>query len=345
MLSSDCTSGVFPLPRGGSIILHEVTGVSREALLKGLARLTSPRDRNGHPGPPRYAGPNPVSLERSSLQKLAAAAGAGTLVWGAEKTDGTRALLMACTLAGVKVCVAWTRRLSCHLLPLKGFSNAGFQGTVLDGEIVLNRQTGRMEFLVFDAVVAGGCGVQQRPFSGRIRAAQLILKQYKPCEGDPLTLKVKSFLPLNAGLFGSLRSLLTEQGRAYNCDGIVFMPEHTPVIFGRHELLLKWKMHHTLDFLVGDRGELSAYDTQTRAPRSVGKLVGGPFPPPGSIAECELVETGLWRLVEVRHDKSRANDTQTLSRTMTNILEAITLDQIEAVVCGGRPAVPVVAVQ
>lgn len=335
MQSCDCNSGIFPLPRGGSLILHEVTGASREVLLKELARLSAPRDRNGNPGPPRYAGPNPVSLERSSLQKLAAASGGGTLVWGAEKTDGVRAMLMACTLGGVKVCVAWTRKLSCHLVALKGFSNVGFQGTVLDGEIVHNRQTGQMEFLVFDAVVAGGCGVQQRPFSGRIRAAQLILKQYKPCEGDPMKVKVKSFLPLNGGMFSSLRSLLVEQSRAYNCDGIIFMPEHQPVVFGRNELLLKWKMHHTLDFLVGDRGELSAYDTQTRAPRCVGKLVG-PSPPPGSIAECELVETGLWRLVEVRHDKSRANDTQTLTRTMTNILEAITLDQIEAVVCGGR---------
>ena len=27
-----------------------------------------------------------------------------------------------------------------------------------------------------------------------------------------------------------------------------------------------------------------------------------PPPPPGSIAECELIETGLWRLVELRHD-------------------------------------------
>lgn len=243
--SSDCRAQPFPLPDGqGSIVMHEVTGKSLDLMLRELARLSAPRDRNNNFGPPRFPGPFPVSLERASLEGLLrpAAAAAEVEMWVAEKTDGVRVCLLACTLGGVKMCALFTRKLSCHLLPLKKFSNVGFQGTVLDGELARNRVTGRVELLVFDAVVAGGCAVHQRFFSGRIQAAQQILGSCEMRADDPVDVRMKNFLPFNRAMISNLRPLLAEASAKYGVDGIVFVPERQKVVYGRNESLLKHKV-------------------------------------------------------------------------------------------------------
>lgn len=75
------------------------------------------------------------------------------------------------------------------------------------------------------------------------------------------------------------------------------------------------------------------YDGDKRALRPVGKLVveEGKRYPAGSILECELVESGWWRCVAVRTDKSSANNSVTFQRTLGNILENLTLEDVEAV--------------
>lgn len=337
--SGDCTAQPFPLPGSqGSIVLHEVTGRSLDPLLRELARLSAPRDRNNKFGSPRFPGPFPVSLEKASLegQLRPAAAAAEVEMWVAEKTDGVRVCLVACTLGCTKLCVIFTRKLSCHLLPLKRVSNVGFQGTVLDGELTRNKATGRVELLVFDAVVAGGCAVHQRPFSGRVQAAKHILGSCEAMQGDPVDLRMKSFLPFNRAMISNLRPLLAEASAKYSVDGIVFVPERLNVVYGRNERLLKHKMHHTIDFALLEDGQLAVYDADQRALRPVGKLVedgrsGGRNFAPGSILECELVESGWWRCVAVRTDKSSANNSVTFQRTLGNILENLTLEHVEAV--------------
>lgn len=330
MQKKEClAASVFPLPRGGGVVLHEVVGASRDVLLRHLALLSSPRDRNGNPGPPRYPGPNPVSMERASLGAMTAASRAGTLVFVAPKTDGVRAALMAVTVEGRKVIVLWTRRLACYLLPLARFPRVAFQGTLLDGELVANASSGRVDYLAFDVVAASGARVLQRPFSGRIAAARHALADYTACDSDPIGLVVvKSFVPLGAALFPSVRALLADE--TYVADGLVFVPEALGVVYGRHETFLKWKTRHTIDF-VFTGGALHVYDAAQRANRPIhGALESLKQPPPdGTVVECELVDAGVWRLVGTRADKSRGNDSETFRRTMTNILENISLDDIE----------------
>ena len=94
-------------------------------------------------------------------------------------------------------------------------------------------------------------------------------------------------------------------------------------------------MHHTIDFALLADGHLAVFDAEQRSLRAVGKLVEDQKKyAVGSILECELAESGWWRCVAVRTDKSSANNSLTLQRTMANIVENITLDQIENVVAG-----------
>lgn len=332
------------------LVLHRVTDETCLAALRAAARELANDDARHA----RFPGPNPVSLDRSHFARLA-----GEPYYVCEKTDGVRYALVCCRLeappalraarASINVCALLDRALNAFLLPIKHLPRAVYQGTLLDGELAFNRREGRWEYLVFDAVSVSGIPVLNCPLNDRMDAAHCALRVYRahagPSDGDPVALRAKTFVPCSK--MADFERALPGLREAYEIDGVIFTPALPPVTYGRHLGMFKLKAcsRHTVDFLVlGDGVGLGVFDNGAHA--RVGALAPGqpgPPPPPGSIAECAPAaaatggsvgggdEEQLWDLVTLRTDKTTANDMFTYQKTLLNMRENLSLNDVKNV--------------
>jgi hypothetical protein len=210
--------------------------------------------------------------------------------------------------------------------------NALYQGSILDGELVFNKATERWNFLVFDAVVVSGVRVSTALFSQRLAAAVEGLSLYTPDNNDCFDVKMKTFFPLrNWREFRERLDMVVSS--LYETDGLIFTPEMSPYISGRHMSQFKWKPQkdNTIDFKVMagaknwgilDRGIVIAAPVFKADQAAL---------TPGTIIECEYdLETRHWRPRHVRPDKDAPNDRLTLERTMVNIKENIQMEEFDS---------------
>lgn len=327
MMTTKSTT-VVPAPGcGRPLVLEEVLEPARGALVAALHGLVG--DENPRASP-RFPGPNPVSMERSDLPRLASQD-----YFVCEKTDGVRAAMLCCTLDGKNVCALLDRRLCPFLLPLRAVPTAMFQGSVLDGELAWNKVLKCWQFLVFDAAILSGVPVFHAGLVRRLQAARTALRAYEPQPGDAAVVRVKEFVSVRDA--DAVRAHLARAAQHFAMDGVVLTPAADGVIFGRHVGLFKLKggfAEHTVDFLSGDGGELLVYDSGRHVPvaRSSRPL------PSGGIVECRFVREGVWEPVMVRTDKATANDMLTFRKTLLNIRENLTLDAVLAAACA--PSIP-----
>lgn len=304
----------------GALQLHRVLDPDHAALLRRLQDLSGTKTAR------KFPGSNPCSLERADYPKLRSQP-----YFLAEKTNGVRFLLFCCEHAGHKVCALVDRAMATFLLPLQCLPTVVFEGTIVDCELALNRVEQRWELLAFDTYVVSGIPVFHMPFSNRMAAIQRAMSVYAPQPQDPVSVRMKSFVP--ASLFDQFATHEHDARRFFDTDGIVLVPELSHAVIGRHTELFKLKTKHTVDFLVGGDGvELSVYDPG--GPRSHRPVACLRTPTQaGAIAEC-VWDGGLaggWVLVCLRTDKTTANDALTYERTLVNMQEGITVDEIRAV--------------
>jgi hypothetical protein len=304
---------------GPNLVLHRVT--DRAAL--GRVHATMRDLANDGSARARYPGPNPVSLESSRLPGLSAQA-----YYVCEKTDGVRYALVCCRLpvAGtpVNVCALVDRALTVYLLPLAHVPRAMFQGTLMDGELVRNRVSGAWEYLVFDAVCISGVPVLEGTLAARMDGVRRALAVYRASPGDPVLLGAKSFYRS----FDQFEQHLALIGANYEVDGLILTPGAPPVVYGRHMDMFKVKLsnRHTIDFLVGGDGvSLRVFDAGAHV--AVGTLASAATP--GAIVECTLVGGDTWAVVGVRTDKGTANDMFTYQKTLLNIRENLSVDDVK----------------
>lgn len=295
--------------------LHRVVGADRAALLAQLSTMANTKD------PSKFPGPNPCSLERADFTKLTQ-----QCYFVCEKTDGVRFLLVCCEHSGRKVCAIVDRTLTVYLLPLQAMPTAMFEGSVVDCELAYNKALNQPQLLAFDAYVVSGVPIFRLPFSHRVQALQRAMRVYRASVGDPVSLTMKRFLP--TFMFNSYAELAESAAASYDVDGLILTPETSEVTFGRWPDLLKLKTKHTVDFYVGADGvDLCVFTKQghVAVERSRGVLQ------PGSVAECLRAADGLWDVVCVRTDKTTANDKLTYEKTMLNMQENITMNELAAV--------------
>jgi mRNA guanylyltransferase len=280
-----------------------------------------------------FPGAMACSLERADMPTLAAQP-----YYVCEKTDGVRCLLFCCTLGdGTRVCALVDRKLSVFLLPLRHMSTAMFQGSVVDCEVARNKVAGAWQLLVFDAYVLCGVKVHHAAFSDRMRAAHRALAVYRPHPEDAATIRVKTFYATTE--FFLYREAEAGIARHFDIDGVVLTPELSPAVFGKHPGLFKVKTHHTVDFKVGKNGlDLYVFQPALRCDVRVAKLVAPAEP--GSIVECTCPagHPDAWAVYRVRTDKRLGNDHTTYSKTVLNMREGITYDDLQAAFDGlGSP--------
>ena len=257
----------------------------------------------------RFPGPQPVSIERRHFCLLRRQP---YLV--SEKTDGVRHLLVS-TTEGI---VALVNR-AFLVEPVKIRVP---KDTLLDGELVKTR-TGKMLFVVYDAVRVKGENLMHAPLTERLEKARGVLKGIIKTAGAPFEIRVKNMWALGTP-FPDLNSF------EYETDGLVFTPINEPIRMGTHETMFKWKPREriTIDFclqnghelFVQDRGEpYKEAELHTRNKR--------PDLPNGTIVECGYGDLG-WFVEKIRTDKTHANNRRTYFRTLVNIRENIQLQDL-----------------
>jgi len=257
----------------------------------------------------RFPGPQPVSIERRHFCLLKRQP---YLV--SEKTDGVRHLLVS-TPDGLAALV--NRAFLVEPVKIRVPKD-----TLLDGELVKTR-TGKMLFVVYDAVRVKGENLMHAPLTERLEKARGVLKGIIKTAGAPFEIRVKTMWDLGSPI-PDLNSF------EYETDGLVFTPIEEPIRMGTHETMFKWKPREriTIDFclqnghelFVQDRGEpYKEAELHTRNQRS--------DLPDGTIVECGYGDLG-WFVEKIRTDKTHANNRRTYFRTLVNIRENIQLQDL-----------------
>ena len=322
----------------GEVVLRRLVDPDRRAVLQALADATGTRWDPSDKTILKFPGPNPQSIQRTDFSRLRAQP-----YWICEKTNGTRFLLFATRLRDHDLVCLVDRGSRAFVVPFAHFPTAGFQGTVLDGEIVRNLGCGgRWEFHAFDAPIISGVRVGLRPFSARMNAVSRFLEVARADATDPIALFRKHFV--SARDAEAVRTHLAVASRHVDTDGVILTPENDPVIYGRHPRMYKLKSDHTVDFLLGssanDLGERDLLVYDPAAGKDAHVVVAWARVPPevpcGSIVECRRVGSE-WHFACARLDKSHANDVRTFeATTVVNVQEALELDDIFAALSEDR---------
>lgn len=318
---------------GHALESHAVRVPDVDAILRVVRDLTT-SDANHR----RFPGPSPVSMERADVRRLRPEE-----YVACEKTDGCRFLLACLRHRGLNLAVLVDRKMSVHLLPLRHVPDALFEGTVMDGELAWDKGPGGpggFAFLIFDAMAVAGVPVGHATLPDRMRAAAAGLHAYRPAADDPARLELKTFVPV-ADVAERLRTAVER----FDVDGVVLTPVADPVRVGRAPRVFKLKTHHTVDFLVGDDRGLYAFAGGGGAHHvKVGRIAGGDDADvrSGDVVECTHAARGdptcdLWFVVGKRTDKTTANDLLTLDKTMLNMRENLTVDDLVTTVTAGTP--------
>jgi hypothetical protein len=230
-----------------------------------------------------------------------------------EKTDGVRHLLVS-TPDGI---VALVNR-AFNVEPVKIRIP---KDTLLDGELV-KAKSGKVLFMVYDAVRVKGEDLMRAPLNQRLEKARVIIRGIIKTANAPFEVRVKTMWDLGSPI-PDLNSF------EYETDGLVFTPKEEPIRMGTHETMFKWKPREriTIDFclqngkelFVQDRGEpYKEAELHTRNKR--------PDLANGTIVECGYGDLG-WFVEKIRTDKTHANNRRTYFRTLVNIRENILMTE------------------
>jgi hypothetical protein len=290
---------------------------------------------HGHWGLAPHEGRNPVplpvSIERRNIPELKKA---HYVV--AAKADGVRYVLFFTTIAIGHVAVTLDRSLKVRLVRSAAPASV-YAGTALDCE-----QMSDGTFLIFDAIACRGEDVKSLSYLERLRRASEVSERVRIIDASRHTaLRVKEVFELS-DLAKALRP-------PYESDGLVFTPVMEPLQSGTHRNMFKLKTLHSIDVevrpgarevLVGAGGP----DAAARVPLSeaCGKIqLALDFWPVAESLESAIVECvldGELRLSvhKGRKDKGHPNTAETVRRTLRNIAEGISTQELLAAVAVKR---------
>jgi len=259
--------------------------------------------------PSRFPGPQPVSIERRHFPLLKRQP---YLV--CEKTDGERRLLASMSEGVFLVNRAFD---------IEKTNVRVAKDTLLDGELVTTK-TGKVLFMVYDAVRVKGEDVTQNSLTERLDAARKVIKAIIKTANASLEIRVKTMADLK-----DFRSFPDLGSFEYETDGLVFTPINEPIRMGTHETMFKWKPREriTIDFELKNGSELFVQDRGVPYRESQLNLKNErPDLPDGTIVECGFGDLG-WFVEKVRKDKTHANNRRTYFRTIVNLRENIQLSE------------------
>ncbi len=312
--------------------------------------------------PDNFPGPQPISLERKDITKLMKYSYAVC-----EKTDGMRYLLVSLIIRipgapQIYHCTFLVDRSFRVYYPGPGLWSciSVFQGTILDGEVVRERTTGSYTYYPHDCVMRSGIDCAKENFRQRYEHSCEVSVLWR--KEDP-TREIRGILDVRFKVIYNLQNLeqLMRRGTEHEVDGLVFTPIGLGVQTGTQHSLIKWKepTKHTFDIEVevkGQRIEMYLYDNMSytkfktlskRTPAgklfasqlenliAESKLASLSIDDKGTggkaqkkhIVECVL-ENKEYMPIKLRNDKNRPNSIRTIEKTLLNIEENITLEEL-----------------
>ncbi|CAN0403980.1 unnamed protein product, partial [Discosporangium mesarthrocarpum] len=290
----------------------------------------------------------------------------------AEKTDGVRYLMMALSSrSGTQTAVLVDRSMS--LFKVAGGEYIGRvlgMGTILDGELVLQRDRNQAVFIAFDILRCRDRVILQKLFRDRLVELHGVFQAYEEQvhRGDqpehlPLLqkryFKRKNIMELFRNVHCEGRERVYRDGsvRHHKTDGVIFQP-NTPYIIGTDRRLLKWKWVDlaSVDLRayppsgMGDGRSLrlctEASDhqevdmsaivhlTEQDKSRLLADLSNRP-----SIAEVALDPgSGLWVYMGMRPDKDRPNFVTTVMATIVEVAEGLSEEELKYRMLVNKPS-------
>ncbi len=316
-----------------------------------------------HPSAPRpdkkFPGAMPVSFHRHHLPKVTS----GYFV--SEKTDGVRYLMVFTPTTVVlldRSMRGFTLKSTSGDL-LGALATKVNPGTILDGEVVVNRRLKQPQFIAFDILISSSTPLTSSNFSERLRHLRSAKWSKSPVLDSqtelPLQLTLKTFLP-SSSVDDLLSRVVSSAGsRTYIhkknhhlTDGVIFQPD-TPYVMGTDHALLKWKYLDTatidVEVMIDNEGSVT-YEVDggdgirvdmtrhiTLPPQDQARMLADRSATGCRIAEVGLnPATGSWYYCGVRPDKKTPNHISTVLGTVLEIGEGITATELRVRMMGGE---------
>ena len=280
-----------------------------------------------------FPAPQPVSIEKKDFSKLK-----DYKYFTSLKLDGYRFIMYFIKDKNNKnQCIIINRALNFYNIYIDA-EDTIYSGTLLDGEIIFNKDTDTWNYYIHDALLLCGNKINKLSHSTRLSDTKYCIESLINLDSNlnTLNIKVKEFYEFN-----NFDNFVEIYNNSYNNDGIIFMPENLPVISGTQYSMLKWKPQekHTFDFLIkeSDIGfdvyvfhmndfkifakihqntpEGNSFIKNTKELKNYNKEC---------ILECSFnKETNNFLPVLIRTDKTYPNSLRTIERTLFNITEDI----------------------
>ncbi len=237
-------------------------------------------------------------------------------------------------------------------------------GFIIDGELVKFKQSDSWQFVVHDCITMGGVSVINQTFPKRYEHVyklineiwipivskddRVVSKDDRVVSKDDrvvssFKISTKQFYPFN-----ELKKLIDLTDKMdHHIDGIIFTPKYKKIGTNTQFDLFKWKPRnlHTFDFkiTVTDEG-VTAYvnkngvhipyaraSKNTEEEKKFITLLNKNCPDfvNGSIVECNYDDINiLYEPIKLRLDKSHPNSLFTIEKTLINIRENITIEEL-----------------
>lgn len=259
-----------------------------------------------------YPGPQPISIERKHFETLKK-----NEYYIGHKNDGERIALYVTRVNGDPKCYRMNRKLELKSITLM-LSKKLYEGTIIDGELVDDT------FYIFDCPLFAGESIRTRTFQERLEYCKGFVAGYKYRTSDPFEIQVKEF---------ASRCEYETLHKCDKSDGIVLVPNDKSVQYGTNYSYFKWKprLKNTIDFAVHSNGEVFLQNSgllcrvnKIRLDLSNIDRIDTDL----EIYECEYVKENHWKCLHKRDDKSLPNSMYTYKRTLNNIKENISIQEL-----------------
>lgn len=310
--------------------------ILNEDVIRKLKKIVLDCWKNRLNGKDFFPAPQPVSLERSNLYKLI---DYDYVVCA--KSDGMRFLLM------YNDGVSYVVDRAFNFFQIKMSFKDGFTEGIFDGELIYTKKK-VWKYVIHDCISMNGKDVSGNNFSVRYAHAENLVDNVWDKNA------ISSF-NLSKKLFFSFKNIklldnLIKEGKLdHDVDGIIFTPENKRIGAHTQYDLFKWKpLHlHTFDFKItrNDQGIIAfvnksgnhiAYAKASRGSDDEKLFIESlekncPGFKDNQIVECEYRD-GTYIPIKIRHDKTHPNSLFTVMKTIENIAENITMEELISLV-------------
>jgi mRNA-capping enzyme len=278
----------------------------------------------------RFPGSQPVSIEKRNFNQLIQEP-----YVVCAKLDGERYFLyiteipynLECPKETTKICFLVNRNLDFFIV-VQQFTDISYtKKTLLDGELIEN------DFIVHDSIIIAGEIVKDKNWETRWRTANMfITTQCTNIPRNTFMIYLKEFF-----FFKQIETLIKKmKENKYKTDGIIFYPMNDPIKFRTQINFFKWKPpgHHTIDFkikitekkvihlMTWGHGKEITFEKM-----NISKFKDILTPKEGQVIEFKG-RKGNFVPIKVRNDKPVGNNLYTVKKTLLNIAENITEEDL-----------------